>query len=226
MELAQPRCWATRSTAAGSRRAAAGYSRAPLPATTSPRRRRRTRSRSAPGRATPSGSAAPARSPFGPARPALLREGRERPDRLGLEAAPGRRQRKRGQQHGERRRRELIFEPILDFAHAEAGQPALGDHRRARRGPLVYGPAELARRATGPGEPVTSSPSPSRGGASCRRAPPIGSARAGSPARAGALAVRAFSGTTVLPVRVDLLYVPDLRVPVGAGSGEATAKGR
>ena len=28
------------------------------------------------------------------------------------------------------------------------------------------------------------------------------------------------------PVRVDLLYVPGLRVPVGAGSDEATAKGR
>jgi hypothetical protein len=54
----------------------------------------------------------------------------------------------------------------------------------------------------------------------------IGSARAGSPSEAGALAARAFSGTTVQPVRVDLLYVPDLHVPLGAGSDEATAKGR
>ena len=31
---------------------------------------------------------------------------------------------------------------------------------------------------------------------------------------------------TVQPVRVDLLYVPNRRVPIGAGSGEAMAKGR
>jgi hypothetical protein len=91
-------------------------------------------------------------------------------------------------------------------------------------GTLVYGPAELARRSTGQGEPVDFLTHPQEGWhfvADALRQ--IGSARAGSPAEAGALAARAFSGTTVQPVRVDLLYVPDRRVPIGAGSGEATA---
>jgi hypothetical protein len=94
-------------------------------------------------------------------------------------------------------------------------------------GTLVYGPAELARRSTGQGEPVDFLTHPQEGWRFVADAlSQIGSARAGSPAQAGALAARAFSGTTVQPVRVDLLYVPDRRVPVGAGSGEATAKGR
>ena len=91
---------------------------------------------------------------------------------------------------------------------------------------LVYGPAELARRSTGQGEPVDFLTQPQEGWRFVADAlRQIGSARAGSPAAAGALAARAFSGTTVQPVRVDLLYVPDLHVPLG-GSDEATAKGR
>jgi hypothetical protein len=92
---------------------------------------------------------------------------------------------------------------------------------------LVYGPAELARRSTGQGEPVDFLTHPQEGWRFVADAlREIGSARAGSPEAAGALAARAFSGTTVQPVRVDLLYVPDRRVDLGAGSDEATAKGR
>src|SRR6478672_12240184 len=83
---------------------------------------------------------------------------------------------------------------------------------------LVYGPAELARRATRPGEPVSFPTQPQEGWHfMLDTLDAIGSARAGSRARARALAVRAFAGTAVLPERVDLLYVPDLRVPAGAG---------
>src|SRR6185312_11777686 len=79
---------------------------------------------------------------------------------------------------------------------------------------LVYGPAELARRATGPGEPVSFLTQPQEGwGFMLDALDAIGSARAGSPARAKALAVQA-----------DLLYVPDLRVPLGAGRPPLVAK--
>ncbi len=94
-------------------------------------------------------------------------------------------------------------------------------------GTLVYGPAELARRSTGQGEPVDFLTHPQEGWrfvADAMRE--IGSARAGSPDAAGALARRAFSGSGVQPVRVDLLYVPDRRVDLGAGSEQAMAKGR
>jgi hypothetical protein len=92
---------------------------------------------------------------------------------------------------------------------------------------LVYGPAELARRATGPGEPVSFLTQPQEGwGFMLDALDAIGSARAGSPARAKALAVKAFAGTTVLPVRVDLLYVPNLRVPLGAGRAPLVAKAK
>jgi hypothetical protein len=92
---------------------------------------------------------------------------------------------------------------------------------------LVYGPAELARRATGPGEPVDFLTQPQEGWKFVLTAlDEIGSARAGSPAAARQAAVRAFSGTAVRPTRVDLLYVPDRRVPLGKGSAVATANGR
>ena len=92
---------------------------------------------------------------------------------------------------------------------------------------LVYGPAELARRATGPGEPVSFLTRPQEGwGFMLDALDAIGSARDGSPGRSKALAVQAFAGTTVLPVRVDLLYVPDLRVPLGAGRTPLVAKAK
>jgi hypothetical protein len=90
---------------------------------------------------------------------------------------------------------------------------------------LVYGPAELARRATGPGEPVSFLTQPQEGWHFVLDTlDGIGSARAGSPAGAKALAVRAFAGTGMLPERVDLLYVPDRQVPDGAGRRPLTAK--
>jgi hypothetical protein len=90
---------------------------------------------------------------------------------------------------------------------------------------VVYGPAELARRATGPGEPVGFLTQPQQGWRFMLDAlDGIGSARAGSPASARALAVQAFAGTSMLPERVDLLYVPDLRVPDGAGRRPLAAK--
>jgi hypothetical protein len=90
---------------------------------------------------------------------------------------------------------------------------------------LLYGPAELARRATGPGEPVSFLTQPQAGWRFMLDAlDAVGSARAGSPASARALAVRAFAGTGMLPERVDLLYVPSLRVPGGAGTPPLTAK--
>jgi hypothetical protein len=90
---------------------------------------------------------------------------------------------------------------------------------------LVYGPAELARRATGPGEPVSFLTEPQQGWRFMLDAlEGIGSARAASPASAKALAVRAFAGTSLLPERVDLLYVPSLRVPDGAGRRPLMAK--
>jgi hypothetical protein len=92
-------------------------------------------------------------------------------------------------------------------------------------GVLVYGPAELARRATGPGEPVSFLTQPQDGWRFMLDAlDGIGSARAGSPQSARALAVRAFAGTSMLPERVDLLYVPSLRVPDGAGRRPLAAK--
>jgi hypothetical protein len=92
---------------------------------------------------------------------------------------------------------------------------------------LVYGPAEIARRATGPGEPVSFLTKPQQGWSFMLDAlDAVGSARAGSPARARALAVRAFAGTAVLPERVDLLYVPDLHVPVGGGRRALVAKAK
>jgi hypothetical protein len=92
---------------------------------------------------------------------------------------------------------------------------------------LVYGPAELARRATGPGEPVSFLTQPQQGWSFMLDAlDAVGSAKAGSPASAKALAVRAFAGTSVLPERVDLLYVPNLRVPMGAGTPPLVAKAK
>ena len=69
-------------------------------------------------------------------------------------------------------------------------------------GTLVYGPAELARRSTGQGEPVDFLTHPQEGWRFVADAlREIGSARAGSPEAAGALAARAFSGELTYDVR-------------------------
>src|SRR5919201_1867308 len=94
-------------------------------------------------------------------------------------------------------------------------------------GLLVYGPAELARRSTGNGEPVDFLTHPQEGWRFVLTAlDEIGSAQAGSPARARDLAVRAFAGTSVEPVRVDLLYVPDRRGAPRGGGGGGGGRGR
>ena len=93
---------------------------------------------------------------------------------------------------------------------------------------LVYGPAELARRATGPGEPVSFLTQPQQGwalhaGRARRRS--ARPARARRPGRERSRCARS-PARAVLPERVDLLYVPDLRVPVGAGRRPLVAKAK
>jgi hypothetical protein len=96
----------------------------------------------------------------------------------------------------------------------------------ALAGLVVYAPAELARSSTGPMEPVDFLTAPQQGWRFLlTAASEIPSARAGTPAAARRLAVARFAGSSVQPTRVDLLWVPDHRVPLrGAGSRSATAK--
>ena len=87
-------------------------------------------------------------------------------------------------------------------------------------GLVVYAPALLARASTAPDEPVDFLTHPQDG---WRFVIAVvsdkGSAKAGSPQAARNLAVRHFSGSTVLPVRVDLLYLPNRRFRVGGKQG-------
>src|SRR4051794_27515296 len=84
-----------------------------------------------------------------------------------------------------RRRRELIFEPILDSAHAEEGQPVLGERRLAGRRDARLRP----RRAGAPIDRAGRAgrlPDTSSGGlAFRRRRPPPGRLGPGGVARAG-----------------------------------------
>lgn len=87
-------------------------------------------------------------------------------------------------------------------------------------GLVVYAPALLARAATAHDEPVDFLTHPQDGwqfviDVTSDR----GSARAGSPKAARDLAVRHFSGSTVLPVNVGLLYVTSRRFDVGGKQG-------
>jgi hypothetical protein len=93
-------------------------------------------------------------------------------------------------------------------------------------GVAVYAPALLARAATGPAEPGDFLTAPLEGWRFLVTAAfEIPGARAATPADARALAIRDFRGTTVVPTRVDLLWVPDRRVRLqGEGSREATTK--
>jgi hypothetical protein len=95
-------------------------------------------------------------------------------------------------------------------------------------GVVVYAPAYLARAATAPDEPVEFVSHPVQGWrfllTAVREVP---SARAPTPARARQLAVEAFRGSVVEPLRVDLLYLPKRRIRVRARTGSTvlTAKG-
>ena len=87
-------------------------------------------------------------------------------------------------------------------------------------GLVVYAPALLARAATAPDEPVDFLTHPQDGWQFVIDvASNHGSAKAGTPHAARDLAVRRFSGSPVLPVRVDLLYVTGRRFRVGGKQG-------
>lgn len=97
----------------------------------------------------------------------------------------------------------------------------------ALAGVVIYAPAEWARSATGPHEPVDFLTRPQEGWKfMLAAASAIPTARAGTPSQARALAVRDFAGSTVAPTRVDLLWVPGRRVRLigGGGRSYATAK--
>ncbi|MGN6379130.1 MAG: hypothetical protein ACTHNU_09285 [Gaiellales bacterium] len=99
----------------------------------------------------------------------------------------------------------------------------------ALAGVIIYAPAEWARSATGPHEPVDFLTRPQEGWRFMLDAAfAIPSAKAATPAEARKLAVRDFAGTSVTPTRVDLLWVPNLRVRLvgGGGSRVVTAKAR
>jgi len=87
---------------------------------------------------------------------------------------------------------------------------------------LIYGPAVVARSATGPGEPVDFLTQPTQGWAFILATGGDGSARAGSPGRAAAIAARGFAGTSVQPVGVGLLWLPQRRLTIGSGKGRRT----
>ena len=97
----------------------------------------------------------------------------------------------------------------------------------ALSGVVIYAPAEWARSATGPNEPVDFLTRPQEGWKfMLAAASAIPTARAGTPSAARTLAVRDFAGSSVDPTRVDLLWVPTRRVRLIGGGGRryATAK--
>jgi hypothetical protein len=96
----------------------------------------------------------------------------------------------------------------------------------ALAGVVIYAPAEWARSATGPHEPVDFLTRPQEGWKfMLAAASAIPTARAGTPSAARALAVRDFARSSVDPTRVDLLWVPSRRVRlIGGGRRYATAK--
>jgi hypothetical protein len=99
----------------------------------------------------------------------------------------------------------------------------------ALAGVVIYAPALMARAATGPHEPVDFLTQPQQGWSFVWDAAfQIKGARAGDPAAARRLAVADFAGTSVVPSRVELEWVPDRRVHLvgGGGSAPVTAKAR
>ena len=89
-------------------------------------------------------------------------------------------------------------------------------------GLVVYLPAELARRSTGPGEPVDFLSHPLEGwrfvAAVARER---SGAAAGTPSAARAIALRTFDDGRLRPQRVALLWLPDRRIEVRTLQGSA-----
>lgn len=89
-------------------------------------------------------------------------------------------------------------------------------------GLVVYLPAELARRSTGPGEPVDFLSHPLEGWRFIATvARERGDAAAGTPSAARAIALRTFDDGTTRPERVSLLWLPDRSIPVRTLQGSA-----
>jgi hypothetical protein len=89
-------------------------------------------------------------------------------------------------------------------------------------GALVYVPAELARRSTGPGEPVDFLSHPLDGWRFVVAvAQERGGAAADDPAAARRIALRTFDDGTLRPERVALLWLPDRRVRLRTLQGSA-----
>jgi hypothetical protein len=89
-------------------------------------------------------------------------------------------------------------------------------------GVVVYLPAELARRSTGPGEPVDFLSHPLEGwrflAAVARER---GDAAAGTPAGARAIALRTFDDGRLRPEWVSLLWLPDRSIRLRTLQGTA-----
>jgi len=89
-------------------------------------------------------------------------------------------------------------------------------------GLVVYLPAELARRSTGPGEPVNFLSHPLEGWRFVAAvALERGGAAAGTPSQARAIALRTFDDGRLRPERVSLLWLPDRRIQVPTLQGSA-----
>jgi hypothetical protein len=89
-------------------------------------------------------------------------------------------------------------------------------------GAVVYVPAELARRSTGPGEPVNFLSHPLEGWRFVVEvAMDRGDAVAGTPAAARTIALRTFDDGVLRPERVSLLWLPDESVRLRTLQGSA-----
>ncbi len=89
-------------------------------------------------------------------------------------------------------------------------------------GVVVYVPAELARRSTGPGEPVDFLSHPLEGWRFVVAvARDRGGAAAGTPAAARSIALHTFDDGRLRPERVSLLWLPDERVALRTLQGSA-----
>jgi hypothetical protein len=96
-------------------------------------------------------------------------------------------------------------------------------------GAVVYLPAELAIRATGPQEPVSFLSHPLEGWRFLLAVVDArGSAVAGTPQSARAIALHSFDDGRLRPSRVDLLWLPDRRVALRSlqGSAQVATKSR